>query len=278
MKIISRPLRYVNVSTDIDRVLIAMPLPEGSTLTNVWFNTHIVAGEEHDLSKATLYGMTAYVVPFIDPDTQVTYDTIWDQMVPKDVELAFGVFDLDPGTSDAAPVYGVGEVQVEAILGHGSVPIELFKRRKLLTAAAPGSAYQAVSSAIDKWGPRDFVASQIKTNIKVDVPSLFLLGFSSPTRDETTTLETTPNEQEWTLMTYIRRAVELAHMTLVGLTEAGATTPYLNAMTLIAKLLEPDYYTDSAGAIVSSGWHIWTQGSIELSIPDVQMPSYLTSE
>lgn len=280
MRLFGRRYSQMDVSAGSDGVLIGYPIPSGGVLNNVHLNVHVIGPEGVPFQSAVMYGVSAFVVMLPDPDTEVTYDTVWDNLIPKDVAASSGVFDLDPDTLDGTAEFEMGELDFSGIFDMTTLaPREIFQRRKMLTIAGGQASYLSIDSAADSWTPADRFATKISRSVRVAAPSAFMLGFSSPGMNVTTaTVSKTPKETEWAWLQYLEMGLEQAFIHLLGLVEAGAETPWVEAGTFIASLLEEAAFENVAASFHPATFRVFTTATIDLSVPGTMSQKVLSSE
>ena len=103
MLITGRRMAHKVIASGTDEVVAWYPLPKGCTLKNVYLDVHMIGPEGLTINKSCMYGLSGFVVPILDPDAETSVETLWDNLVPKDVDSASGVFDLDTGNADTTP-------------------------------------------------------------------------------------------------------------------------------------------------------------------------------
>lgn len=280
MRLIGERWSQINVAAGSDKVLMGYPVPAGGIMNGVKSEIKVIGPESTPYNQAAAYGYTGFVVPIIDPDSGADYDAIWDAAIPKDVAEAANVFDLDTGAADLTPEFELGEPDwAGGVLDYVSNnPVEIFRKRKLLTLADVAVGYVSVDSATDTFTPVDKFRADIKRNVRVDTPSMVLFGFSSPSMDVVSTSQKTiPTEDEWTIYRYLRMTLENAFVNLIGMTEAGAETPYSDMADFVGKLIEDTVFEESAGWFAAVAWLVFGHGKFDISVPDSLMGT-LTNE
>lgn len=280
MIIVGRRMSQKDIAAATDEVVVGYPLPSGCELRQIDLSCSIIGTSEMTVIQAQMYGLTGMVVPVFDPDTPITLDVLWDQRVPKDAAFVAGSFDLQELGTDTTPEFNFGEPNVHAIFGQaGNVPLEIFRRRRLLTFPNSPVGFERVDAAPDLWQPVDFFSSRITGRVRPDRHSHIMFGFSSPDMSQTTqTVESTLEETEWTMMTYLEQFLEYAFVNLMGLVEAGAETPYAESMALVAQLVEDVVLEDVGGAFQVSTFTVYTQATFQVDVPGRFRVGVLTSE
>lgn len=268
------------VPAGTDEVLVSFPLPAGGVLNNIHLETHVIGPETVEFLQAVMYGLSGFVVPVLDPDDQIVVNTLWDNLIPKDVDHAAGVFDIDTSAADATPEFEMGEPDWTGVMDLAAMnPVQIFRRRKMITVATSMANYATVSAAPDLWTPTDIIKSKIGRKVRVATPSMVMLGFSSPSLDETTTGETnTPEEAQWTLLQYLEITLEQAFINLIGNIEAGAESPWEDASGFIAGLIEDDAFEETAGSFAPVSWVVFTGATFDISVPGRRNQNVISSE
>ena len=256
------------VAGGADEVIGGMPIPASGVLKNVWGDVHIVAASNVDRDIAIVYAVQGYIIPNED-DTVKNYDTLWDQMVPKDVSIsnAAGSIDADltPETVDGSPVEEPGEVNVNRIWNVGNFAQRIWNREKILTIASRGLFEPVASSEVDLWMPTDHFKVRIKENYKVDQMSYVLFALGIPAMDAvTTTNESTLVKEREVILNNMDWAVQLAMPDILGLTETGATSVYSDLANMIENLVEPVTEEETPGAFIGPVMNVFTRFTYEV--------------
>lgn len=280
MRVIGRRMSAHDIATNTDKVVSGYPLPQDGVLNNVHLQCHFIGPEGEHFQSMSMYGMSGFVLPVLDPDGGATFDAIWDAQIPKDVPMSAGGFDIDTGAADTQPEWEIGQPDVSAIMDLvAGNPIEIFRRRKYMTVANSGVERETVVSSTDFKLATDFFITDVKRRVRVPAPSVVLFGVSSPETNVTsTTVKAIPSEAEWSLLQYLEIALENAFMSLVGLTEAGAESPYEESMAFIAELVEDVVFEQTAASFVPTAWRVFTISTYDISVPGRIALGVLTSE
>lgn len=224
--------------------------------------------------------MSGFVIPVLDPDGGATFDAIWDAQIPKDVALAAGGFDIDTGAADTQPEFEIGLPDVSAIMDLvAGNPMEIFRRRKYLSIANERNVRDVVSAGADQKMVTDFFTTTVSKRVRVQQPSVVLFALSSPdTTNTTTTVKAIPSEAEWSLLQYLEVALENAFMSLVGLTEAGAESPYEESLAFLAELVEDVVFEQAAASFTPTAWRVFTIATFDITVPGRIALGVVTSE
>lgn len=264
--------RLVGDTTDL--VISHCPLPAGSKLNAVHLDVQLI-GALATILIGPAYGLSGFVVPVPEPDTPLSIDTLWDNVIPKDLALGVGSEDLDTESAVTTPEYEMGLVEPGAIIDGGTRPIEIFRRRKTITCARSRWAIADNTS----FRPTDEFTSKINRRVRVSVPSMVLFAVSSPSGDNTTnTVNSTPNTGEWSTMRFVTVALENAFIHLLNFVETGAESPYDTMAAIIADFLEPTVMEDTAGAWVANTWVVFAHSTYDITVPGEFDKQTLSSE
>lgn len=261
----AKTLSQVSVANNTDQIITGVPIPADGVLKNVWLEIHGISAAI-SVFFAAMYGITGYIVPVLDPDNVVPLDTLWDTQIPKDIELASGAYDLDVGATDSSPEMEWGEVNTETLFQAGVGPKQIFERKGLVTFTSAKLGFE--TGTPDTFTPSFAIKTQLKQVTRVSVPSVVMFGLSSPTMTDTTTSErSTPSEAQWSQYKYLEMTLEQALLDAIGLTEAGAETPYEEALAFLADIIERDALEDDAGSFAAVAWTTFTKATYQISVP-----------
>lgn len=268
-RMIARRRSQVDVSIGTDKVLCGMSLPSDSIVSDIKMT--VEGADSGSVFKAkdqaVMYGLEGYILPVHDPDAGTTLQVLWDQLVIKDTDTE--LIDLDTGATDATPFFEPGEINWNMVLDVGLRPQKIYGKYELLTFASPGQfRFQDNATPFaGEWTPTALVNVRIRRPLRIKQPSVLVFGWASPSMDDTTTTEETAlTEPNWSQVKYMEETLERAHMTLIGLTEAGATTPYVEASALIKTHLEPDVFEEDADKYVGIGWRVFAEMMVGHSV------------
>lgn len=278
MLVTMRRVAIIQVATGADMVFAGFPMPPGSKLVQVRGKVSVAPSARLAIEEFVAYGCSGFVVPVLDPDAASSQQTIWDVIVPKDDAVGSDVLDLDTSSADSSPEFAVGSVDLNAVLGIEDGYQEIYRRRQFMSYGSHPMAHHLDTTHF-YWPAEQF-------NIKVSQPigtdrfAMALFGFSSPTLGESTTEPTAPSKAEWGMMMFLDSTLEDMSKQILGLTEAGAETPYDTAATFLAKLLEPIILEQAARATDSIGiiWDVNAVMMAQVHMPGSQSFSNLSSE
>lgn len=249
-KLVSQTL----IPTATDVVIAAFAIPGQSKLKHVWMDISIVAAVAQSVLSATMYALTAYIVPVLDPDAQTGINTMWDQQIPKDDALALDTIDMDGvTTADASPEVQIGDPSIEELFNVGSRPEQIFRRVEMITFGKQSAGF--VTGTPPTFFPRDSFKTEMTRNYFVEYPSMLLFGVSAPAVAAVGAAPFIPQAvQDWMQLRFMGDTAVDAWKLAAGLPEAGAESPYEDAATLIDAYLE-QFYQSTAGGFVAQAFH-----------------------
>jgi len=260
----------VAIANDVDTVLCAIDIPAGCTLRSVSVPCQVLGvSAALEMTEAVAYAAAAYVFPVEDPDTRVDYNVLWDRFVPKytDVDL----IDLDTTTAVTTPFWEPGEGSFEDIFDMGRQPQRVFSRKRRMNFADPGSSgfrfQPAETPFVPQWIPDDTFHMRMNRGISVKAPSVFILAMASPQYDDTTTTRVQLGENQWGQIQYTEATLERALMDQLAITEAGATTPWLQASDTLRTYLAPDTFEETAASFIANAWRVFGVCEWSLQVP-----------
>ncbi len=92
MRLFGRRIGARTLAVGSDEILCGFLIPGGTTINNAWITGSYVGAPQITIS-ANFYAVSAYILPVLDPDTVLSYETLWDELVPKDLDVAAGAFE-----------------------------------------------------------------------------------------------------------------------------------------------------------------------------------------
>ncbi len=277
-RLLSRRIFQTSVAAGADDVIAGVWLPGGSVINSVRGNISLSASTERLLAQAVGYGIEGWILPVADPDSVATMSAMWDALVPKDTMVS--ALDLDTSAADASPFYEPGAIVWEKVIDVGIRPRRIFHRHHIMSVAdsALFIRQDVESPFTEHWFPKANVRVDLVRRMRVRGPSLLVFAVAAPDFAETNA--TTPlaalTEPEWAQIKYIDHVVERAMMSLLGLTEAGAETPWTEAITLLKTHLDPQILEADAGAFQGASWFCVGELVFDHSVVGKMNPRVLT--
>lgn len=261
--------RYTSVSsgTNKDTVIFGMSLPSGSRINGINLEVALWATTFHAQNNSGMYAVEGWILPVLDPDAAVEYNVLWDTLVPKDTDAE--TMDLDVGTADTTPFFEPGEPDFTGLFNVGLTPERIYHREKLLTMSTGAlSIFRDPETPFAiEWCPGDYFRIRIRKNYAISQPSVLLFAIANPGLDDTTsTLSAAAAEAEWGQTKFIGHVLERALLHLLGLTEAGAESPWEEATALLKKHLEPDVFEETGGNLVQIDLNVICKGIVDHSV------------
>lgn len=259
----------VNVNTD--QVMAHLQMPPECKLVNMWGETHLIAGSAISVLNSGGYGIDGLVIPDADPGAIDLIDDLWDIAVTKDDDFSGGL-DLDSFDSDVNPVYEPGEPNIGNVIGLQAIDEtnRFYKKRKLITFASAPRGFEAGTP--DTFVPADTFKMRSRANIEALYPSYAMIAVSAPAFDDTnvTPFSTFGTEAAWLQIKYLDMVLQQAFLDLVGLTEAGAETPYEEASALLEDLLEPTLFEEVGASFQGVEWTCFMQTTWQMVVPGIR--------
>lgn len=267
IRMFARGLLNRSITTGTDGVVMGQSLPSGSRINNI--TAEMSFSQRLFLNSQTVvaYGLEAYIIPLVDPDTVLTFDAIWDRFVPKDTDVE--TLDLDTAASDATPFFEPGEVDFGQMLHVGFRPERVYRRNRILTMANGSimSTQDHESPFGPNWIPGDSFTINIKKNYFIEQPSVLVIGVANPSFDDTqTAMGSSLTEEKWPQVKYIGHVLERAMLHVFGLVETGAETPWEEATALLKEILEPDVREETAGTFLATAWDVTCRSMVDFSV------------
>lgn len=254
-------------------MLAGVWLPSGSIVANVKGVVKLNASTELTLAQGAAVALEGWILPMEDPDSGVTMNALWDSQVPKDTPT--NLLDLDADAADANPFYEPGMITWEFLIDIGLQPRRILHRHHIV------SALDAIAIRQDEETPfiEHYFAGMIERvdiqrQFRVIEPSLVVFAVAVP--DTLQTSSTAPvaalPEDEWGRIKYIDHVLEMAMLDLLGLTEAGAETPWEEASALLRSYLDPSMFETNSGTFVGVAWNAIGELVFDVVVPG-RMPT-----
>lgn len=252
------------VADATDRVINSIAIPGRSTLRHVWMDFSLVRTVQQDVLDGSMYGVTAYIVPMLDPDATPDVNAIWDLQIPKDDTIGPDSIDMDfSDTADATPEIEPGDPSLEELFNVASRPARIFQRTELITFGKQSAGFTAGTP--DTFRPRDAWKAEIKQHYFVEQPSVLMFGLSAPATTSTGSVFNPSSNEEWLQLRFMADTAKDAWKHAVGLFETGAETPYVEAAALIASFLE-QFTEETTGAWIAAAYRIFTDFRYEIEV------------
>ena len=257
-----------DVGDNSDRVLGHVAIPEGGRLNNVWGEAHLVVAPQN-WNMVDMYTMQGYLCELGDWDQAMTIDDLWDAVVPKDADIGVGAgteqLDMERASTNTEPADEIGEVSPIKLFQVQSPVEKVFQRRKLLSFASSPVGF--IDTTTDSFYPTDGFPIRLSKRYAVRTNSYLLFGASNPAIVTSGTVPQVVNDEEWYMLMYMEWILEMAWPQVVGLTEAGAESPFGDVTTFLERIVEPVVYEGVGGRFGSSS-HAWTVAlTYDISVP-----------
>lgn len=267
MRVIRKTIGALSVAVGADEVLAWCPMPTGASLESITGSIHIVGSENRAIATFGAYGVSAYVIPVVDPTSALALKTTWDTMVRKQITAAVNVSSgtidyewdipdtnelIQPGRMDVGQVANMGDEKQKEIIPPRLEMMSFAKRPIGFVAGTP-----------DAWQPIDYNRFRSRRRATAEEPSYAMLAISNPAMTEVQTSPTTDGTvARWGLGMHLKQLLDDFWRLQVGLVESGAETPYSESVTYIQDLVSPDmldeastlYYADAITAMVEATW------------------------
>jgi len=241
MQLQMRRYGTVNPGPGADAVLWSWPLTKESVLNQMQGEVHMITQEDMSTLEVSMYGAEGWIVQSDSAADFQQQDAMWDASVPKDDSSA----DL-LDTSFAANVISmmeVGEINVAQLFDQELLgPERFFQREKILSYATFPSGFKAGTP--NTYIPGDVFPVNIGKRYKATRQSGVLFGIGSPDFAAASDPHVVPQlgslatAQSMYALRFLENYLDSAMVSLIGLTEAGADTPYDEILDFVQELLE----------------------------------------
>lgn len=254
-RMIARRIFAVSTSAGTDDVVAGMWLPSGTTINGIRGSVSMHT-QEVSVNQVAQGALEGWILPVSDPDANETMSAIWDRLVPKD--SALNSIDLDTAAADASSFYEPGDVLWEEVIDIGLQPRRIYHKHQM-SSLGDGSVFihqdeESPFLIIPTLGQKYRVG--INKRMRVSVPSLLVFAIASPLTTRTSATQATAGmaEEDWFQLKYIDHTLERAAISLFGLIETGAETPWEEAAGLLRRNLDPLVLEADAGIFIAATW------------------------
>lgn len=266
-----------------DRVVAGVAVPRGAKVTQVSGHLDIMPNARINIDEVVNFSIRGFMIPVHDFDTQITYDQIWDNLVPKD-DAATDTIDADEDSGDTTAIDTPGLPDLETIMGiHGTKLTSVYKKKlEWSYASHPMHSHIDVITPFTQhfYWPAERYRINLNRGYSADEPSLFLIAVSNPASSATATaLHSSPTITEWARMSVLEYTLQQMMINFIGATEAGAQTPYVEAQALVVKLMEPTVIEEAAvaGHYVDPNLNVGVALNFKVQYPEMRVKGELTS-
>lgn len=268
-RIFARRASQIRTGTGADKVLFGMSFPTGTVIHDMKAQVQMV-GTTEQLARnvACWYGFSGYLIPVVDPDAAVGFETLWDSFVPKDVLPGNGSLDLDTQTADSTPFFEPGLPDFASMFDVGLQPERVYHRDRLLTVLSAAHVFQDAETPFNiVWMAGDKFMARVKKSYRLTQPMSLIYSVAVPATTATTTVvEAALAENEWSRLRYIDEVLSNSMRQQLGLVEAGAETPWEEATLLLRKVVEPDVHEANANSFVTEGFDVYGELLVDFSV------------
>lgn len=278
VRMFSRRSSEIVIGTNSDEVMFGVSLPGQTALHGASGIVGINNVATSLLNVGHRYAMEGWLLPIEDPDGAISFDSLWDQFVPKDTDA--DDMDLDTDALDTTPFYEPGEIDWQALTKIGFQPTRVFARSKMMTFGLAPTGFNITSSDVLQWVAQDRFPLRLKKKggYFIERPMALVFAIASPNLDDTiATVEAALLESEWSQVRFIKATMQRALMQLLGVIEATAETPWVEAAALLQKVLEPNVFEQTANFWTVASWRATGELMVDYSVEGELTMGQMTS-
>jgi len=259
----------IGVDANGDEVFAALQIPEGGKLNGWSYTSHLI-GTDKSVVHTVVYEHNAFMIPIPDPDASQTPDEVWDLNVVKDTALvitaATAELEVDTiGTADTSVVDEMGVPALQNLMEDWGPQSLMPQHVKMITSANSVGGFKDATP--DTFLPRDIHSARGGGSKVAESPSMALWALGSPALTATASSwfeADTP--AEWAQLQYLEYVLEQAFIEVIGLTEAGAESPWADAATLLVNNLI-QFFEETGTSWASVSWTQFTMFRASVTVP-----------
>ncbi len=262
------------IAAGTDIVFCSMPIPPGGVLLGYRAEIHGIASSHLDVTGDAVAAFAKSVVTPMggsQMDTAISVQTLFDQVVPKDLDLSGTAgadeIDWDDGTI-AAPFEEPGHINWNDMMQLGLRPQGIQEKEVLITPAHGGAKMFHVDTT-DEYFPTFRMTMGSNRKIRTKQAAYFLLAIASPSWDETTnSAVNTIVDANWSALTYPDVMFNMMMPDILGITETGAESPFVEMAGFAVDLVEPSVFESTGNAVFAAvSWNVWVKWSVRVLTP-----------
>lgn len=250
-----------------DSVIGWATLPSGARLNGIWYKIKALAMSDVAVEKAVTLGITAYIFPLTDPDTQdADPNTTWDRLVPKAQVMDTTMVDLDTAGAQDDATFAWTQLNFNEMF-EIAMPKKLFDWHDLVTVLDPPSFLPGTT---DKYRPAIMKSGRIKSKYFSRTPSVVMFAASNTEWPDDLNVftgalqEWSPDTAEkWAMLQYPELLIEEAYKAGVGMTTSDTTVQLL----LLVEWLK-QVYSDNTDQVNSQSMNFFSRFTYDVTFKD----------
>ncbi len=201
----------------------------------------MIPQEDIAVTDIVMYGCEAWIARTEILTDYQDMNTLWDSAVPKNQA---GVQVLDPNDAVVTEsFFQQGEVALAQILGQEVLgPERIFQKESMLSFANAATGFKDATP--DTYLPAEAFKLNVGKKYTVRDFNGLMVGIGSPDyvvaddNDIIPVLGSVGTRQAFYALQFLQEYMDMAMISLLGLTEAGAESPYVDILTFLEELLE----------------------------------------
>lgn len=272
--------RHILATSGVDRVVAAAPVVTGGRFLSMSGVTRVVGAGDNNIATAVYWAMKGAFFASPDPDVANNDDVLWDLQVPKDQTISFAagaeIVDFDEDTGNVDPFQEPGDTSIETLFAVNVPADDLFNIEGIMTFADTSDGFKDATP--DTFIPNVIVPWSSKNVRVASYPSHAMAAFVLPKMDVTSsTPQVALGDEEWVMLQYLDKVLEDAFLAIVGITETGAESPFVDLLAALQAWTEPLVFEETAGAWGSPSANTWTTAVIFTESPGAPVQKMISS-
>jgi hypothetical protein len=275
MRVVRKQFTQILIAPGQDKVMALMPIPPGGAFLSVSGEVHTITNDVNK-DSCLMLPSRVYACQMTEIDDLIdSWDDLWDRYVPKDEDTsesaATYTLDMSRDSEDQAPFEEPGESSPNELFGVREPSEVLFKRDRLLSLANSPIGYEGAS--VDTFSATEVYGVNVRRRIAFPQGGFVAFGIASPSWDDVDNYSgNSPNAiasiQDLLMYGNLPDFLHVARLAIIGATEAGAETPFVDVLSLIEELTEPTVYESNNDKFFAASSALYSRFIFSVDVPE----------
>ena len=199
-------------------------------------------------------------------------DALWDRFVPKDSDTSevAGTYQLDLSrdSQDVTPFEEPGESSPNELFGVKEPSTLLYRRDRMSSMATSPAGYEG--SSVDTYSLVERFNPSAQRSVHFPQGGFVAIGIACPSFDDVQNAN--PNAmadvKDVLMYTNLPDFLHTARLALIGATESGAESPFVDVLSLIEELVEPSVVEDTVNRWANRDINVFSRFIFDVTVPE----------